>query len=130
MRTTWIATLIAGIGLTALAAGAFADGSSGKPDAGKGEKKAGPTYNGEVKALFDRNGCLECHNPQKVRKSKIDLTAYDGAVKDVTKGDPDASKMIKLIVSGKMPPKKSGKKVSDEDLATLKAWISAGAPEQ
>ena len=28
------------------------------------------------------------------------------------------------------PPKKSGKKVSDEDLAVLKAWVAAGAPEK
>ncbi len=123
MRRNALATAL-GIGLVAgLSAFALAD------DPPKGKPQA-PTYEATVRPLFDKYGCLDCHNPQKVRKSKVDLTTYTTAMKDVRAGDIDSSKLIKMIVNGKMPPKKSGKHVSDEDLATLKAWIAAGAPEK
>ena len=58
------------------------------------------------------------------------MTTYETVMKSVKAGEPDASKMVKMISTGKMPPKKVSKKVSEDDLALIKAWIAGGAPEK
>jgi serine/threonine protein kinase len=54
------------------------------------------------------------------------------ARKKIVPGDAEGSKLIKKIKSGDMPPKDDDGKpipqLSDEDAATLKKWIAAGAP--
>src|SRR5207237_422720 len=43
---------------------------------------------------------------------------------------PDKSLLIERITSGEMPPKKTGKKLTDEQKDTLKRWIAGGAAYQ
>jgi hypothetical protein len=92
------------------------------------------TYQDHVLPIL-RNSCLNCHNPDK-KKGDLNLSSHQGAMagsgggKIIEPGDPDASKIIKVISwteEPNMPPK--GDKLPEKDIAIIKAWIAAGAPE-
>lgn len=92
------------------------------------------TYQDHVLPIL-RNTCLNCHNPDK-KKGNLDLSTYSGAVtgggsgKAFEPGDPDGSMIYKVIswsIEPNMPPK--GDKIPEKDIATIRAWIAAGAPE-
>src|SRR5688572_13760744 len=56
--------------------------------------------------------------------------AGSGGGKIIEPGDPESSKLIKIITWAEepnMPPK--GDKLPEKDVAVIKAWIAAGAPE-
>ena len=42
--------------------------------------------------------------------------------------DPDQSRLYKLITHVAEPAMPPGKKLSDDDIETLRIWIEAGAP--
>ena len=82
-----------------------------------------------------RKHCLNCHNADKAT-SDLNVATYQalmagGASGDAVKpGSPDGSLLYKLMThqaEPKMPPK--APRVPDADLAVVKAWIEAGAPE-
>lgn len=104
-------------GVALIAAGALGDGAK-------------PTYEQDMKPLFTKYTCVDCHNPEKLKKSKYDVTTYTATLKNVKAGDVDKSKLVKMIADGKMPPKKASKKVADEDLELIKTWVKAGALEK
>ena len=92
------------------------------------------TYQDHILPIL-RNTCLNCHNPDK-KKGNLDLSTYSGlstgggSGKAVEPGDPDSSKLFKAVSWAEepnMPPK--GDKLSEKDLAIIKAWIAGGAPE-
>jgi hypothetical protein len=97
--------------------------------AGDDPAKAKVTF-GDVKPIFSKYACTDCHNPEKMKKSKYDMTTYDATMKDVKAGDADASKLVKMIANKKMPPKKAGKVVAQDELDVIRAWITGGAPEK
>jgi hypothetical protein len=118
---TPLARIVSTVGVAlgiALAAGAGARG------------EAQPTYEKDIRPLFTKYGCLDCHNPQKIRKSKYDGTTYQAALRSVRPGQPEESKLVKLLEVKKMPPRKASKPMTPEDLSVVKAWIAAGAPEK
>lgn len=69
--------------------------------------------------------CGKCHVASS--KGKYGIASYDAlmASDSISPNDPTDSSFIEVIESGEMP--KGGLKVSDEELATLKKWISEGA---
>jgi hypothetical protein len=77
--------------------------------------------------------CLACHGPA-VQTSGLRLDRKEGALaggysgKVIVPGDPDASKLIRLV-SGTdkivMPP--AGPRLSASEIAALRSWISGGA---
>lgn len=82
-----------------------------------------------------RSHCLNCHNPDKA-KADLDISTYatliaGGASGDAVKpGNSGQSLLYKVInheVEPHMPPK--APKLADADLAVIKKWIEAGAPE-
>jgi len=84
------------------------------------------------------NHCLDCHGPdKKERKGDLRLDTFDGATKDlggykaVEPGNPDKSKILALILTDdeddQMPPKKTGKTVTKEEVKILRQWITEGA---
>jgi cytochrome c553 len=77
--------------------------------------------------------CVSCHGPKK-EKGELRLDSKAGFTKGgqngplVKPGDPDKSRLIQVIrYDGdiKMPQKG---KMSDEEIATLTAWVKGGAP--
>ena len=100
------------------------------------DEKAKPKVNFQdnVSAIFQAR-CNSCHNADKA-KGGLSLDTYaatmqggsSGAV--IEPGDANGSHLLGVASHAeepKMPP--NGPKIPDADLAAIKAWIEAGAPE-
>ena len=104
------------------------------PRAGKIE------FNRDIRPILSDN-CFACHGfDAKSRKADLRLDTREGALekhKDVTAivpGKPEASELIARIVTTEdddlMPPKKTGKHLTDAQKELLKKWIAQGATYQ
>ncbi len=80
----------------------------------------------EVKPIFDQN-CAGCHGG-RAPKAGIDLSSYSGIMdsRAVTPGNPDRSRIMREIRSGKMPP---AGPLAQELVDKLAKWIADGAKE-
>lgn len=87
-----------------------------------------------VHEIFAKN-CNSCHNPKEL-KGELNLETHDGLMKGgetgpaVVPGKASESLLLRLIEQKTkpfMPPPKKGKKLSDADVAVVRAWIDAGA---
>lgn len=99
---------------------------------------AGPDFNRDVRPILSDN-CYACHGPDaQARKAGLRLDAKDGALQPLKNGDRAIvprdlahSALVTRITTADeddvMPPPKSGKKLSAEQIEKLKAWIAAGA---
>lgn len=93
-------------------------------------------FNRDIRPIL-ANNCLLCHGPDpKVRKGDLRLDTYEGAValKDghaaIVPGKPAQSEAIRRVTTTDkddlMPPAKSGKKLTKEQIALLSRWIEQG----
>src|SRR3954466_5916946 len=81
----------------------------------------------EVQALFEKR-CYICHGPQQ-QMSNLRLDQKDSAMRVIQPGKSDASRLIRMVSGGEkrfMPP--TGAPLTPAEVATLRAWIDAGAP--
>ena len=94
-------------------------------------------FSRDVRPILAEN-CFACHGFDKAkRKADLRLDTREGAtattdgVTAVVPGKPDASELIARIMTADeddmMPPKKSGKHLTDAQKATLRRWIAQGA---
>ncbi|HLY10759.1 MAG TPA: DUF1553 domain-containing protein [Planctomycetota bacterium] len=85
------------------------------------------------------NTCLLCHGPDaKARKGDLRLDTPEGATAlhdgkaAIVPGKPDQSELLRRITTSDsddlMPPAKSGKKLTKEQIGLLRRWIEQGAP--
>jgi len=96
------------------------------------ESAADPQLASKAHAVLKEN-CFKCHGPDK-QKGDLRLDSAESLKKGgedgevVVAGDPDKSRLVKAIgwadEDTRMPPKK---KLSDEQIAVLTAWVKAGA---
>ena len=95
---------------------------------------ASPDFSHEVVPIFKKH-CAECHSDMKKKggfsintEASFRQGAESGPVVNLTQ--PEKSLLLELVDSAdedlRMPPK--GKGLSAEEVATLKAWVAAGAP--
>ena len=100
------------------------------------DEKARPKVNftDNVSAVFQAR-CNSCHNADKA-KGGLSLETFAGAMqgggsgKVVEPGDLDGSHLWQLVTHAeepRMPPQSP--RIPEAELAILKAWIEAGAPE-
>jgi mono/diheme cytochrome c family protein len=88
------------------------------------------TYEDDVLPIF-RDNCLKCHNPDKL-KGDLDLTSFSSVLKGggsggtVAAGDPDASLLYKSVLQTEEPAMPPKSKLTDKEIAVIKAWISGG----
>jgi hypothetical protein len=92
----------------------------------------------DVRPLLSDN-CFACHGPdEKARKAGFRLDTQEGAFANlksggraIVPGQPDESDLIFRIESDDpelhMPPKKSGKQLTAEQVAVLRRWVEQGA---
>lgn len=81
-----------------------------------------------------RENCFRCHGPDK-SKGDLRLDSAQALQKGgehgpvVVAGEPDQSRLVQAIgwtdEDTRMPPKK---KLTDEEIAVLTAWVKAGTP--
>src|SRR4051794_40502519 len=92
-------------------------------------------YANNIRPIFQAS-CAKCHL-NGTRKGGIDLGSRDNLLKGgeseepaVVPHDPSASRLMKLVTSDDpdmvMPQK--GKRLSEDQIATLRTWIERGAP--
>jgi mono/diheme cytochrome c family protein len=92
----------------------------------------------EVRSILSDN-CFACHGPDdKARKAGLRLDTKEGAFAQLKSGSaaiiagkPDESDLIFRLETddpeAKMPPKKSGKQLTVQQIATLRRWVEQGA---
>jgi mono/diheme cytochrome c family protein len=91
-------------------------------------------FDRQIRPILSEN-CFACHGPDdKQRKAKLRLDTYDGAVKDsavIVAGQAEKSELIDRIASGdpkkRMPPPKTGKRLTAAQVDLLRQWINQGA---
>src|SRR6185503_1204321 len=98
-------------------------------------------FNRDIRALLSDN-CFACHGPdENKRKAKLRFDVKEDAFKPtkdgdyaIVPGDLKKSILIQRITSKDeeevMPPPKTGKKLTAQQIDLLKRWISEGATWQ
>src|SRR4051812_15587362 len=93
------------------------------------------TYS-QVQSIFNKH-CLSCHDP-KEQEGGLLLTTHALALKGgdsgavIIPGKSADSLLVQQIEHTKkpfMPPPKKGDKLSSAEIAIIRAWIDAGAPD-
>lgn len=95
-------------------------------------------YSRQIRSILSNN-CFQCHGPdEKERKGGLRLDLHDSALKPAASGDsaivpgqPDKSTLLTRITSSDpelvMPPPKSNKKLTAQEIELLQRWIQQGA---
>ena len=95
-------------------------------------------FNRDIRPILSEN-CLACHGPDKnKRKAGLRLDLRDEATaklesgeRAVVPGDIEKSHLLKVISAEdedeRMPPKKTGKRLTKEQIGLLRDWIAQGA---
>ncbi|HTX22491.1 MAG TPA: c-type cytochrome domain-containing protein [Candidatus Aquilonibacter sp.] len=113
----------------------FADDTT--PTLPPASTKTGVTYATDIKPIFDDN-CLKCHDSAKKPKAKLALDSLDGVLKGsrdgkvVIPGDSAKSPLVLAVAhvgdpDTFMPKGKDAKKLSDDQIGLIRAWIDQGA---
>jgi hypothetical protein len=133
------ARLLAPLGILAVTALALL--RNGTAPAAEAPRPARPAvdFNRQVLPLLSEN-CFACHGPdEKQRKARLRLDTREGAFGKlrgggfaVVPGKPAESELVARITSEEptevMPPPKTGKKLTPEQVTLLRRWIDQGAP--
>ena len=99
--------------------------------------KTGVTYATDIKPIFDAT-CVKCHDSAKRPKAGLALDSLEGALKGSKDGKviiPKDSAKSDLVLSVAhvgdpdtfMPKGKGAKKLTDEQIGLIRAWIDQGA---
>ncbi len=94
-------------------------------------------FNRDVRSILS-NHCLTCHGPDEAeRKANLRLDTPEGARADlggyaaIVPGDSGASELLQRITTGddedRMPPSKTGPRLTDDQISVLRRWIDEGA---
>src|SRR5689334_15617507 len=85
-----------------------------------------------VRAVF-ADKCYDCHSPAAKKVEKFgyinDLGQLAANPKYIARGDPDHSKLWRLVRDEEMPPEDSDiPPLTDAQKTVVRRWIEAGAP--
>ena len=104
-----------------------------------GEDTRPPSYSLDVAPILAAK-CFTCHGPdESSRKAglRLDrredaLRAEEGLSAAIVPGAPDESELLRRVLSTdedeRMPPADGHEALTTQEVATLRAWIEAGAP--
>lgn len=96
-------------------------------------------FQSEIRTILSQN-CFLCHGPDEAdRKGGLRLDVREDALKPAKSGaraivpkHPEESELLKRIRHSDpdevMPPSKSGKKLTSEEVELLRRWVAEGAP--
>src|SRR5215471_3714942 len=105
--------------------------------ADKAAAEAPVNFHRDIRPILSET-CFQCHGPdEKQRKAHLRLDTKDGAFADlggyfaIVAGKPNESRLLQRITSTdpqeRMPPPKSGKKLSSGQIELIRHWIEQGA---
>src|SRR5256885_9326106 len=135
MSLRFCGALILGVGMS-MAGGIVLAASKDKSGAA-----ATIQFNRDISPILSEN-CFACHGPdENKRKARLRFDQKDVPFKPaksgeipIVAGDPGKSELIKRITSKdedeEMPPPKSGKKLTPQQIDSLTKWIAQGAKWQ
>jgi hypothetical protein len=88
-------------------------------------------FDRQIRPILSDN-CYACHGPDdKQRKAKLRLDVREGAAKVIVPGKAAESELVSRIIASdpeeRMPPLKSGKRLSADQIQLLRRWIEEGA---
>ncbi|MBI2929323.1 MAG: DUF1553 domain-containing protein [Verrucomicrobia bacterium] len=95
-------------------------------------------FNRDIRPILSEN-CFACHGPDKNKRKaglrldrRAEATAkLESGERAVVPGDIAKSHLLKVVSAedddDRMPPKKTGKRLTKEQIAVLRDWIAAGA---
>jgi hypothetical protein len=97
-------------------------------------------FNRDVRPILSDN-CFNCHGPDKAkRKANLHFDTEEGAFVDlgghraIVAGKPEQSEMVRRItaadVEQRMPPARTGRKLSEREISIIRRWIEQGAKWQ
>ncbi len=91
-------------------------------------------FNRDIRPILSDH-CYNCHGPAKsTRKADLRLDTKDGAATVIAPGKAHASELWKRVNARddneRMPPAKSGRKLSTQQIDLLQRWIEQGAAWQ
>ncbi|HEY7154496.1 MAG TPA: DUF1553 domain-containing protein [Gemmataceae bacterium] len=97
-------------------------------------------FNRAIRPILSEN-CFRCHGPDKARrKANLRLDTEAGAFADLgdrralVPGEPDKSELLRRIITDdpgeRMPPSKSGRRLTERQIQLLRRWIEQGAKWQ
>src|SRR6185436_3029334 len=100
-------------------------------------KPAEVQFNRDIRPILSEN-CFQCHGPDvHQRQADLRLDTREGAVaehdggKAIVAGDTKSSRLMQRIVSTvadeRMPPEKTGRKLTAQQIELLRRWIEQGA---
>ncbi len=106
-----------------------------------GPAPAADYFQREVRPILSDH-CFKCHGPDaKARKGKLRLDLREAALRGgrsglaaIVPGKPDQGELLRRILSSddseRMPPVKTGKKLTPGQVEVLRRWIAGGATYQ
>jgi mono/diheme cytochrome c family protein len=89
------------------------------------------TFEKHVRPIFKAH-CFQCHGEEE-RESNLDVRQVRLMSKGgesgpaIVAGDAAGSYLVQRLEAGEMPPEGEGKRISAEQLATIRRWIDQGA---
>lgn len=91
-----------------------------------------PTFSTQIAPILQKN-CLACHS-SSAKMGGLVMETFDGLMKGgahgqaIVPGKADDSRLVQML-EGKVQPRMpfGGEPLPDADIATIKAWINAGA---
>jgi mono/diheme cytochrome c family protein len=97
-------------------------------------------FNRDIRPILSDN-CFQCHGPDQARrKADLRLDTEAGAFADrdgsraLVPGEPDNSELFHRVTadspSERMPPAKSGKRLTERQIQLIRRWIEQGAKWQ
>ncbi len=91
-------------------------------------------FNRDIRPILSEN-CYTCHGPAKsTRKENLRVDTKEGAMTVITPGKLKESllyqRLTTIDVTERMPPMKTGKKLSAQQIELIRRWIEQGAPWQ
>jgi hypothetical protein len=91
-------------------------------------------FNRDIRPILSEN-CFNCHGPAKsARKGDLRVDTKEGALAVIAPSKLKDSLLWQRITSidahERMPPAKTGKKLSTQQIEAIKRWIEQGAPWQ
>lgn len=92
-----------------------------------GQAAATPRFSTDILPVFQQR-CVACHNAT----AALNLTSYASLMKGGAQGPvivPKDAGASRLILVQSMPPAAHPTRLTEQELALVRAWIQAGAPE-
>jgi hypothetical protein len=119
--------------------GVFAGPAAAQSPAPKAGAPPAINFSRQIRPILSEN-CFACHGPDnKARKARLRFDTKEGALRKlrsggfaILPGKASASELIARVTaadpSEHMPPARSGKKLTTEQIDLLRHWIDQGAP--